>query len=125
MSTGGLMPLIVHIVSWRLHGSSPEERSGHARRIVAAFENARTQVDGLLRLEAGPNLIEAPDAWDLAVVMVFASRAALDAYQTHPSHLAIKALVGPLRSVRGQIDFELAAPAVQGLTPSPNHQSSI
>lgn len=98
---------IVHIVSWRLNGASEEARAAQARQILAAFESARTEVPGVLRLEAGPNIIEAADAWDLAVVMVFESRAALDAYQAHPSHLAIKALVGPMRSARGQIDFEL------------------
>lgn len=99
---------IVHIVNWRLNGASVEERSDQAARITAAFEAARSQVSGLLRLEVGRNIIDAPDAWDLAAVMLFESRAALDAYQTHPSHLAIKALVGPMRSARGQIDFEAA-----------------
>lgn len=98
---------IVHIVSWCLNGETPTERALQARRIVDAFEGARHQVAGLLRLEAGPNIIEAQDAWDVAVVMVFESRAALDAYLAHPSHLTIKSLVAPLRSARAQIDFEL------------------
>lgn len=96
---------IVHVVSWRLNGSSAPARAKQARRIVAAFEAMRGRIDGLLRLEAGAGVIEAPDAWDVAVVMVFESRAALDAYQSHPDHLAIKALVGPMRRERGQIDF--------------------
>lgn len=100
---------IVHIVSWRLKGATRDERALQAQRIVAAFEAARHEVAGLVRLEAGPNLVEAQDAWDLAVVMVFESRAALEAYLAHPSHLAIKAMVAPLRSARGQIDFALGA----------------
>lgn len=98
---------IVHIVSWRLNGTVRAERERQASQILIAFEAARPHVAGLLRLEAGPNVIDAADAWDLAVVMVFDSRASLDAYQSHPSHLAIKALVGPMRSARSQIDFEL------------------
>lgn len=98
---------IVHIVSWRLNGASPEDRARQASQILAAFQTTRSQIDGLLRLEAGPNFVEAADAWDLAVVMLFSSRAALDAYQCHPSHLAIKRLVGPMRRARSQIDFEL------------------
>ncbi len=104
-------PSTVHIVSSRLNGSSAAERAEQASLIIAAFEQTRSQVPGLLSLQAGTNIIAAPDAWDLAVVMVFESRTALDAYQTHPSHLAIKALVGPLRSARSQIDFEMAAAA--------------
>jgi hypothetical protein len=42
--------------------------------------------------------------------MVFGSRASLDAYQTHPAHLALKAIVGPFRSERGQLDFERHPP---------------
>ena len=109
MGTSTQTPAIVHIVSWRLNGVSAAQRCEQAERIIQAFEAARPQMGGLLRMEAGTNVIEAPDAWDLAVVMTFASRAALDAYQAHPSHLAIKALVGPMRSARSQVDFELAA----------------
>ncbi len=98
---------IVHIVSWRLNGASPEDRARQSTQILAAFHATRAEIDGLLRFEAGQNVIDASDAWDLAVVMVFSSRAALDAYQSHPCHLAIKALVGPMRSARSQIDFEL------------------
>lgn len=73
--------------------------------MVQAFEALRTQIPGLLRMEVGANVIEAPDAWDVALYMVFASRDALDAYQTHPGHLKIKTLVGPMRSDRVQADF--------------------
>ena len=37
----------------------------------------------------------------------FASPALLDLYQANPMHLDIKKLVGPMRSDRGQVDFEL------------------
>lgn len=37
-------------------------------------------------------------------------RATLEAYQTHPVHLALKAVVAPLRSARSQLDFERASP---------------
>jgi hypothetical protein len=99
-------PPIVHIVSWRLNGTSAVERARQAERIVDAFRAGRADIPGLLRLEVGRNLIDAPDAWDVALCMVFASRADLDAYQRHPAHLAIKALVGPMRSARAQVDFE-------------------
>lgn len=100
---------IVHIVSWRLNGPTPAARAAQAEQIVQAFTALRHQIAGLLRLDAGPNVVEAPDAWDVAVVMVFESRNALTDYLSHPSHQAIKALVGPMRSARSQIDFELGA----------------
>jgi hypothetical protein len=98
---------IVHIVMWRLNGSTPAERARQGESIVRAFEEAKSRVPGLLRLEAGANVVESPDAWDVAVCMVFASREDLAAYQNHPDHLAIKRLMGPMRSARCQADFEL------------------
>lgn len=101
------MTAIVHIVAWRLNGASVQERGEQAGRIVEAFEAARPYMSGLLRMEVGPNVIGGQDAWDLALYTVFATRADLDAYQTHPSHLAIKTLVATMRAARAQVDFEL------------------
>lgn len=105
---------LLHIVGWRLNGADAAERVRQGERIVQAFEACRTTLPGLLRLEAGCNVVEAADAWDVAVCMVFATRAHLDAYQQAPAHLAIKALVGPLRSARAQIDIELPAGITSG-----------
>jgi hypothetical protein len=100
------MTEIVHVVAWRLNGRDEAERLAQARAVVEAVEATRGRIPGLLSLETGPNIVAAADAWDVGAVMVFASRADLEAYQTHPVHLALKAIVGPLRSARSQLDFE-------------------
>lgn len=102
-------PSIAHIVTWRLNGKTAAERERQAQQVVQAFEARRHEVPGLLRLEVGANFIDAPDAWDVALYMEFASRADLDAYLVHPSHLEIKQLVGPMRAARGQADFAIRA----------------
>jgi hypothetical protein len=104
------MTEIVHIVAWRLNGRDEAERLAQAKAVVAAVEATRGRIPGLLSLETGPNVVAAADAWDVGAVMVFASREDLDAYQTHPVHLALKAIVGPLRSARSQLDFERHPP---------------
>jgi hypothetical protein len=81
-------------------------------------EATRGRIPGLISLDIGPNLIDAADAWDVGAVMVFASRADLDAYQTHPEHLALKAIVGPLRSARAQCDLQ------RPTTPDPHPQAA-
>jgi hypothetical protein len=101
---------IVHVVSWRLSGTTPQERARQADTVVAAVDATRSQIPGLLSLEVGRNVVEAADAWDVGAVMVFQSRDALDAYQSHPAHLALKSIVGPLRSARSQLDFERIRP---------------
>lgn len=102
------MSPIVHVVCWRLNGDSALERQRQADVIVAAAEATRGCIPGLVALDVGANVVEAIDAWDVGAVMVFRSRADLQAYQAHPAHLALKAIVAPLRSARGQLDFEPA-----------------
>jgi hypothetical protein len=103
------MSAIVHLVMWKLNGASVPERQAQGQLAVQAFEALRGQVPGLLRMEVGGNVIEADDAWDLALSMVFASRSALEAYNTHPAHQAIKVLMRPMRQSRAQVDFETSS----------------
>jgi len=103
---------IVHVVSWRLNGKTPQERGQQADTIVAAVQASRGRIPGLVSLEVGRNVVEAADAWDVGAVMVFQSRAALEAYQSHPEHLALRAVIAPLRSARSQLDFERAQPII-------------
>ena len=117
------MTQIVHVLTWRLNGATVEVRRNQGRRVVAAVQALLGRVEGLVSLDVGVNLVEAGDAWDVGAVMVFRNRADLQAYQTHPAHLALKAVVGPLRSERGQLDFErTAAPGGEELTiPTKGH----
>lgn len=101
----GTTNAIVHVVCWRLLGADEAERGRNAATVVAAVERMRGQVPGLLSLDVGVNVVPAPDAWDVGAVMVFRTRADLEAYQGHPVHLALKAVVGPLRVARGQFDL--------------------
>lgn len=103
------MSAIVHVVTWRVNGSTAAARQAQAAAIVAAVEATRGQIPGLLALDVGANIVEHPDAWDVGAVMLFAGRADLDAYHSHPAHLALKVVVGPLRSARSQLDFERRA----------------
>ena len=101
---------MVHIVSWRLNGRDAEEKLSQALSIQQAFDGLKVQVPGLRQLEVGHNMVENPDAWDVAAYMVFDSMQALLAYQSHPAHLEIKKLVGPMRLERCQVDFALSHP---------------
>jgi hypothetical protein len=100
---------LMHVVTWRLNGATPADRLFQADLVVQAFQGLRNEVSGLLRVDVGRNVIDAADAWDVAVCMTFASREDLAAYQDHPSHLAIKRMMGPMRLKRCQVDFELAS----------------
>jgi len=99
---------IAHIVTWRLNGQDLEEKTAQAVQIKQAFKVLKNQVPGLTQLEVGHNIVENPDAWDIAAYMVFESLESLVEYQSHPAHLEIKKLVGPMRLDRCQVDFELS-----------------
>jgi hypothetical protein len=95
---------------WRMNGATANERLAQARTAAAAFEATRGTIAGVLDMQVGVNVVDAPDAWDLALSMRFENRAALAAYGDDPAHLEIKKLVGPMRMERKQVDFELKPP---------------
>ena len=97
---------LVHIVLWRMNGTTVQERLSQAKSAAEAFEATRGHIEGVLDMQVGVNVVDAPDAWDLALCMRFESKAALDTYQNHPAHLEIKKIIGPMRMERKQVDFE-------------------
>jgi hypothetical protein len=44
---------------------------------------------------------------DIVWYSEFISKAALDAYQEHPQHVALKPFIGAVRQVRQCIDYEI------------------
>lgn len=99
---------IAHIVAWRLNGQDQAEKISQAIMIKRAFEGLKHKVPGLRTLEVGHNIVDNHDAWDVSAYMVFDSIDFLFEYQSHPAHLDIKKLVGPMRLERCQVDFELS-----------------
>lgn len=102
------MTALAHMVMWKLNGATSQARQVQAQALVQAFEATRGKLSGLLRMDVGANLIEAVDACDLALCMVFESRQAFEAYNAHPEHLKIKKMMEPLRLARSQVDFEIS-----------------
>lgn len=102
------MTAMAHMVMWKLNGATAQARQAQAQTLVQAFEATRGKLPGVLRMEVGANLIDAADACDLALCMVFESRQALEAYNAHPEHLKIKEMMGLWRLARSQVDFEIS-----------------
>jgi Stress responsive A/B Barrel Domain len=97
----------VHLVMWQFKGDSALEREVQAKSFSTEFAKLLGRVPGLCSLDVGPNCVTAEGAWDMAASMIFESRAALEAYASHPAHLGIKTLMGPARKARAQVDVEL------------------
>jgi hypothetical protein len=74
--------MVKHIVMWRLRES--DSRAVDAETIKSLLEGLAGKVPGLLKIEVGVNFIEDANASDVVL-----DRAALEAYQSHPLHVAV------------------------------------
>ena len=100
--------MVKHIVLWKLK----ETAGGRTRTENAAFikrelEALRGVVSGLIRIEVGFDFSASESSSDLALYSEFESRAALDAYQSHPAHQDIVAFLKTVRTERRVVDYEV------------------
>lgn len=99
--------MVRHIVLWRLKESAGGRgKADNAAEIKRRLEGLNGKLPGLLKLEVGIDFSRGPESADVALYSEFESRAALDAYQVHPLHEAIKAFVTEARRERWLVDYE-------------------
>lgn len=101
--------MVRHIVLWRLHesanGRSKAENAAEVKRLL---EELNGKIPGMLKLEVGFDFSRTPESSDIVLYSEFESRAALDAYQNHPLHEAVKTFVMAARSERRLVDYTAA-----------------
>lgn len=95
--------MIKHIVCWKLKDENKKENCAAIKQGLEALVGV---VDGLRSAEVGINCN--PDGYDLALVSLFDSQAALDAYQTHPQHVRVRDFVTAVRTARVVVDYEIS-----------------
>ena len=99
--------MLKHIVMWKF---KPEaEGADKAANLV----RARALLDACAGLTPGMRMLEVAIAqpglectYDLVLYAEFDDAAALDAYQNHPQHLAVKPFVGAVRLERQCMDYQ-------------------
>jgi len=100
--------VVKHIVVWRLkpeaHGRTAAQ---NAQSIKEKLEALRGRIPGMVRLEVGLDFSREESSGDLVLYSEFESRAALNAYQVHPEHEAVKGFILEARSERRLVDYEL------------------
>ncbi len=94
--------MIKHIVIWRLKADNKEE---NARQIKAALEALNGQIEGLLHLEVGFDFSKQESSGDIVLYSEFDTREHLDAYVTHPKHVAAGTIVRAAVCDRRMIDY--------------------
>jgi len=101
--------MVKHLVMWRMRQRGIDLNALGARaEILRAIDAMRVGIDGLRAVELGFNQSRASDASDLALYSEFDTWEALQAYEIHPLHEALKALIGPLRAERRVVDYEIS-----------------
>ena len=98
--------MIKHIVLWTLKDHAEgADRATNALKMKSLLDACANLVPGMLKFEttlAQPGL-EA--TCDVLLYSEFIDRQALDAYQEHPNHVAIKPFIGAVREARQCIDY--------------------
>ena len=94
--------MIRHIVLFKIK----EEYKSEIPQLVENFYGMKGKIEGVVDLEAGQDFLQSERSYDLALLTVFDSRAAFEAYQTHPVHMPVKKRMHEVRSASVSCDFE-------------------
>ena len=94
--------MFIHIFGFRWR---PEATDADKSRAVSAIHGFDGTIPGLIDVHAGPNISPRNQGYTFAGLMRFTDKAACDAYQTHPAHLALLEWLVPLIDPV-ELDFE-------------------
>lgn len=94
--------MIRHIVMFKIK----DEYKDEIPQLVENFRGMKGRIEGMLDLEAGADILGSARSYDLALMTLFANRAAFDAYQTHPVHLPVKKRMHEVRCASVACDYE-------------------
>jgi plasmid stability protein len=99
--------MVKHIVMWRLrdaaHGKSAEI---NARLIKEKLEALSGRISGLVAIEVGLDFSRTDSSAAVVLYSEFVDKAALETYQRHPEHEALKPFIGGATSERRVVDYE-------------------
>lgn len=96
--------MIRHIVLFWLKDKSPD----HLEKTASVLRGMEGKIEGMLSLEVGIDFLGSERSCDIALCALFADKAALDAYRTHPVHLPVQAHMHAVRESSCAADYEVA-----------------
>ena len=95
--------MLLHLVSFKYKAEvDAATRADHRERLAALRD-----LDGVIDLKVGADLVRSPRSYDTGLAITFPDRAALDAYQTNDRHVAVVAFAAPLCEHVVAVDFEI------------------
>jgi hypothetical protein len=96
------MDMITHIVLYKLKDRTPES----VERTAQVLRNMKGQIDELLSVEVGIDILHSERSYDIALTTTFASMDAMQAYQVHPYHKTVIEHITSVRDSSVSVDYE-------------------
>jgi hypothetical protein len=95
--------MLVHLVSFKYKADAAgAQRTDHRQRLRALKD-----VDGVIDLKVGEDVVRSPRSYDTGLMITFPDRAALDAYQIDPRHVPVAQFGASLSEHIVAVDFEV------------------
>jgi heme-degrading monooxygenase HmoA len=99
--------MVRHVVMWKLkEHAEGADRADNAAKMKAMLDSCASIVPGIRRWQVVLAQPQLEATCDVVLVSDFEDRAALDAYQNHPRHLAMKPFIAAVREQRHCMDYE-------------------
>lgn len=100
--------MLKHIVMWKLkEHAEGANKAANARKMKEMLDSCAAVVPGIVKFETALAQAGLEASYDVVLYSEFTSKAALDAYQEHPRHVAIKPFIGAIREARQCFDYEI------------------
>jgi hypothetical protein len=100
--------MLKHIVMWQLKDHAEgADKAANIVKMKALLESCANVVPGILKFEVAIARPPLEATYDIVLYSEFTSRAALDAYQEHPEHVAVKPFIKAVRQARQCMDYEI------------------
>jgi quinol monooxygenase YgiN len=100
--------MIKHIVMWKLKDQAEgADRTANAAKMKALLEDCRDIAPGIVQFEVALAQPGLEATYDVVLYSVFKDKWALDAYQDHPKHVALKPFIAAVRAERQCMDYEV------------------
>lgn len=100
--------MLKHIVMWKLKEFAEDaDKHTNARKMKERLDACAEIVPGILKFEVAIAQAGLEATYDVVLYSEFAGKAALDAYQSHPQHVALKPFFGAIREARQCMDYEI------------------
>lgn len=102
--------MIKHVVMWKMKPyAEGADGATNAAKVKALLDSCRDLVPGMLAWEVALAQPGLEATHDVVLYSAFADAAALDAYQNHPTHVAMKGFIGAVRAERQCFDWRSEA----------------